>query len=248
MPYSDRFYARRAARIARSAEALVPTLVDLFRPGSVVDVGSGDGTWLRAFSRRGSEVAGMDGPWVPRRHLQIDEGDFFPIDLGKAPLPYALSLPRPRYDLLISLEVLEHVDPERGDALVDLICSLSDTLIISAAAPDQGGTRHVNERWPDYWVTKFQDRGYKPFDFLRYSIWNDERIAPWYRQNVIGYFRGEVPQRVREFAQRGMDRLLEQPLPLCHPGVFGEKLGRFRRALRNPVAFAFDELRRRSQA
>lgn len=245
--YKSKFYARRALRIARSAEALVPTLAGLFEPGSVVDVGCGDGTWLRAFASRGSEVVGLDGPWVPRGQLQIDEKDFVPVDLGKAPLPYAVTLPRDRYDLLISLEMLEHVDADRADALVDLICSLSDRLIISAAAPDQGGTHHVNEQWPAYWVGKFRERGYEPIDFLRYAIWNDDRIAPWYRQNVIGYFRGEVPEAVREFARRGLDGLLEKPLPLCHPGVFGEKLGRFRRALRNPVGLALAELRRRRE-
>jgi SAM-dependent methyltransferase len=245
--YTDSFYARRAERIERSAKALVPVLVELFAPWSVVDVGCGDGTWLRSFAGRGIEVAGMDGPWVPKRRLRIDEQHFFPIDLGKAPLPYAIELPRVRYDLLISLEVLEHVQAERGDALVDLMTSLSDTLVVSAAAPDQGGTRHVNERWPDYWAAKFRTRGFEPFDFLRYAVWNDERIAPWYRQNVIGYFRSGVPDAVREFAERGLNGLLEYPLPLCHPGVFGEKLGRFRRALRNPIGLVIAELKRRRE-
>jgi len=246
--YTSGFYARRAARISRSADALVPTLVALFSPRSVVDVGCGDGTWLRAFAGSGSEVAGMDGPWVPKERLQIPEQQFVPVDLGKAPLPFAVRLPRSRYDLLISLEMLEHVAPERSDPLVDLIASLSDTLIVSAAAPDQGGTHHVNEQWPDYWTSKFRDRGYEPYDFLRYSIWTDERIAPWYRQNVIGYFRGGIPDAVRKFAQQGLDGLLEKPLPLCHPGVFGAKLGRFRHALRNPLGFAFAELKRRREA
>lgn len=245
--YSNNFYARRAARIARSAEALVPTLVELLGPKSVVDVGCGDGTWLRVFAESGSEVAGIDGPWVPQEHLRIDGQEFVPVDLGKASLPYQVALPQKRYDMLISFEMLEHVDEARGEALVDLLCSLSDTLIVSAAAPHQGGTHHVNEQWPDYWVSKFRERGYKPYDFLRYSIWNDERIAPWYRQNIIGYFRGDVPETVQAFARRGVEGLMEQPLALCHPGVFGHKLGIFRSALRNPFGTALAEIRRRRQ-
>lgn len=187
--YTRKFYDRRAERAARSADALVPIVAGLLPVRSVVDVGCGDGTWLRSFSEHGAtEVHGIDGPWVPETSLRVAAEHFSRFDLGSAPIPYQPPLAaRRRFDLAISFELLEHLEEERAEALVDLLCGLSDTLLVSAAAPHQGGTRHVNEQWPDYWAKRFEQRGYKAFDFLRYAIWDDERIAPWYRQNIIGY-------------------------------------------------------------
>lgn len=55
----------------------------------------------------------------------------------------------------------------------------------SAAAPYQGGVHHVNEQWPAYWAAKFAARDFRCFDFLRWRIWDDRRIATWYRQNLL---------------------------------------------------------------
>jgi len=244
--YSRKFYDRRADRAARSADALVPIVTGLMPVRSVVDIGCGDGTWLRAFAAHGAaEVQGIDGPWVPEANLRIASECFNRFDLGTAPLPYRSPLPDGRrFDLAISFELLEHLEEERADALVELLCSLSDTLLVSAAAPHQGGTRHVNEQWPSYWAERFERRGYKPFDFLRYAVWDDDRIAPWYRQNIIGYFRGEVPASVRAFGERGLAGLLEQPRALCHPGVFSYKLGKLRGWMARPLASAWREMRK----
>jgi len=244
--YTRTFYDRRASRAARSADALVPIVAGLMPVRSVVDVGCGDGTWLRAFAEHGAaEIQGIDGPWVPEASLRIPPGQFRRFDLGTAPLPYRDALPQDRrYDLAISFELLEHLEEDRADALVELLCSLSDTLLVSAAAPHQGGTRHVNEQWPDYWADRFARRGYKPFDFLRYAVWDDERIAPWYRQNIIGYFKGDIPPSVRAFGERGIADLLERPRAVCHPGVFSYKLGKLRGWIKRPVASAWRELRK----
>ncbi len=243
--YSQQFYTRRADRAARSAQALVPMIVNLIGPSSVIDIGCGDGIWPSVFRAEGVATAiGLDGPWVPASSLRIDESDFVRFDLGSAPIPFQPPLPHARFDLAMSLELAEHLDEARANAFADLMASLSDTLLISAAAPHQGGTGHVNERWPDYWAEMFRARGYKPFDFLRYALWTDERIAPWYRQNLIGYFRGEIPEAVQRFGEVSLQGLLERPLPLCHPGVFSHKLGKLRGWLKHPIATGLAEYRR----
>ena len=46
----------------RSAEIVVPVVVDQLGPTSVVDVGCGNGSWLAQFKRHGvREVLGIDG-------------------------------------------------------------------------------------------------------------------------------------------------------------------------------------------
>lgn len=232
--YSKRFFSKREQRVTASAEALVPQVIELLQPKSVIDVGCANGLWLEAFAKRGVRVRGVDGPWVPQEQLRIPRADFRVLNLADAPLPYKLAEPGERFDLLVSFELLEHLPEERAEAMIEAMCSLSDTLLVSVAVPHQGGTGHVNEQWPDYWVQRFAARGFVAYDFLRYGLWSDERIAPWYRQNVIGYFRNGVPDAVREYFTRSIQKLAEQPMPLCHPGVFSYKLGKLRNTVRNP--------------
>jgi hypothetical protein len=241
--YSRRFFARRQQRVSVSAAALVPRIVELLAPASVIDIGCANGLWLEAFGHAGvGRLRGVDGPWVPRDTLRVR--DFHTLDLAQCPLPYHLGEAEERFDLLVCFELLEHLPAARADALIDAMCRLSDRLLVSAAVPHQGGTGHVNEQWPSHWVQRFAARGFVACDFLRPGIWNDERIAPWYRQNLIGYFRGQVPQAVREFALQQAARLVDEPLPLCHPGVFSYKLGKLRATVRNPLRAGINALLR----
>lgn len=233
--YSKRFFSKREQRVTASAEALVPLVIDLLKPASVIDIGCANGLWLQAFAKRGVRVRGVDGPWVPQDALRIERSDFRMLDLANAPLPYRLAESGERFELLVSFELLEHLPAARAEAMVDAMCQLSDTLLVSAAVPHQGGTGHINEQWPDFWVQRFAAHGFVAYDFLRLPLWNDERIAPWYRQNVIGYFRNGVPQAVRDFFAAGTARLAEGTMPLCHPGVFSYKLGKLRNTMRNPL-------------
>jgi hypothetical protein len=83
------------------------------------------------------------------------------------------------------MEVGEHIDPSHADNFVSNLTRHSDAVVFSAAAPFQGGVHHVNEQWPPYWVEKFARANYRCFDFLRWRIWNDDRIETWYRQNIL---------------------------------------------------------------
>jgi hypothetical protein len=243
--YSRRFFTRRQQRVSASAAALVPRLVELLQPASVIDIGCANGLWLEAFGRAGvGRLRGVDGPWVPKDALRVRAEQLHTLDLAKCPLPYRLGEPGERFDLLVSFELLEHLPAVRAESLVDAMCAMADALLVSAAVPHQGGTGHVNERWPDHWVERFRARGFVACDFLRLAIWNDERIAPWYRQNIIGYFRGQVPPAVRDFAVSQALRVVGEPLPLCHPGVFSYKLGKLRAAVRNPLRAGINALLR----
>ena len=68
---------------------------------------------------------------------------------------------------------------------MDNLTSFSDVILFSAAIPGQGGTHHVNEQWPSYWIEKFAARGYVPVDCIRPFIWADSSIRTDYRQNLI---------------------------------------------------------------
>lgn len=183
--YTHDFFDGRHARTqhaARTVLGIVRERVPEIR--SAVDVGCGVGTWLSVLRDGGTaDVVGLDGDWVPDEALAIPKecvrrGDLAaPVDLGR------------RFDLAISLEVAEHLPPERGAGFVDLLTGLSDLVVFSAAIPRQGGRNHVNEQWQGHWVRLFAERGHSAHDVVRPRIWDDRTIAVWYRQNLLVYTR-----------------------------------------------------------
>ena len=119
----DRLYSdTRVAQTRRSAEAVVPLVLELVPAQSVVDLGSGVGTWLAAFAARGIEdYLGIDGDWVPVDKLEIPRDRF-----RTSPLDRAFSLDR-TFDLAVSLEVGEHLPEHAADALVESLARLAPT-------------------------------------------------------------------------------------------------------------------------
>jgi SAM-dependent methyltransferase len=159
---------------------VVPLIMELFHPQSVLDVGCGIGTWLKVFEESGiSDSIGVDGHYVDRNLLKIVSSKFIPQDLKKE-----WSLNR-KFDLVISLEVAEHLPEECADHFVKTLTDHGDTIIFSAAIPLQGGQNHLNEQWPEYWQAKFIKYGYHFHDALRPLLWTNAKVDWWYKQNVF---------------------------------------------------------------
>lgn len=186
-PYSPYFFSVYEESSRRSAEAILPTVLDLVRPSSIVDVGCGIGTWVRVLQRDVGDVVGVDGSWVP----QASRGPWFtardleqPLDLGRT------------FDLAISMEVAEHLSPESAERFVGDLVRLAPVILFSAAIPKQGGTDHRNEQWQSYWAELFRRHGFHPHDVVRPKVWTDPHVEPWYAQNVLLYRREEGPPAV----------------------------------------------------
>ena len=187
----------------RSAQAVVPLVLERLRPSSVVDVGCGSGAWLKVFRDHGVvDVVGLDAPYVEQAALRIDPGSFLPRDLSE---PFRV--PRD-FDLALSLEAAHYVAEEHAAALVESIAALAPAVLFGAAVPGQGGGPGRNRQWPAWWSALFARQGYRAEDWLRPLVWEDERVDWWYAQNTILYLRDGVPG----------DRIL----PLVHPGLLRE--------------------------
>ncbi len=174
-----------------AASEVVPVLIKWFNPKSVVDVGCGIGSWLKVFADNNVSITGIDGTYVNKKLLYIDEKNFIEHDLRKP-----LDLGR-KFDLVISLEVAEHLPPENADDFVKSLASLGDTIIFSAAIRGQGGHKHLNENDPAYWQKKFEKLGYTYYDILRPVFWNNNKIEWWYRQNMFVVSK-QIPQTTAE--------------------------------------------------
>ena len=180
--YAPRYYETIQEGARRSAKEIVPILVQLFHPRSVVDVGCGRGTWLSVFKEFGvSDILGIDGDYIDRKMLQIPQEQFMPSDLRKP-----IEIQR-KFDLVVSLEVAEHLPSDCAQTFVESLVRLGPAIVFSAAIPFQGGLHHVNEQWPDYWARMFAQKGYLVVDCIRKRIWQNDNVEWWYAQNTIAF-------------------------------------------------------------
>lgn len=208
--YGRHFYALEKGASSSSAGVIVPKLIRLLQPGSVVDFGCGAGAFLREFQSRGvRDCLGVDGPWVDPKILTVHEDDFIAADIS-APLDLGR-----KFGLALCLEVAEHIDGSKAGCLVRNLCRHSDIVVFSAAIPFQGGTHHVNEQWPDYWARLFRKQGYAAIDCLRPMLWN-EGVSFYYAQNTLLFVNKRKTAIARKF--RALPANPESmPLALVHP-------------------------------
>ena len=208
---------------------IVPILMDVLKPKSVVDVGCGIGTFLSVFGRHGvKDLRGYDGRWVDREKLSqhIDKKFFVPGDLEKEIIPDR------RFDLAVCLEVAEHLKEESADILVKNLTSFSDVIVFAAAVPGQMGQNHVNEQWPDYWQRKFSKADYHFHDVFRSIFWNYEQVPRWYKQNmflVVKKGNEQAAEGFKPFAADGINSYV-------HPEYFSIRIKEFEQAQRDKEA------------
>ncbi|CAN7578357.1 hypothetical protein LJR219_004237 [Phenylobacterium sp. LjRoot219] len=209
--YGEAFFAGIDAGAQRSAEIVVPLLLEVFSPRSVVDFGGGAGHWAAACLARGvRDVLTIDGPWVPPSARVMPAERFLEHDLG-APLV----LDR-RFDLALCLEAAEHLPASAAEALVRALTAAAPVVAFSAALPGQGGDGHINEQPASYWARLFAARGYACFTDFRRRIWNDAAVEVWYRQNLLCFVRRSEIGRWGA----GLDRPVEEPdLDVAHPDL-----------------------------
>jgi len=182
--YGSDFHADRDARTRSAARLILGHVQRWIAPKSAADVGCGVGTWLSVAEELGVEnIHGFEGPWAKTANLVLEEGQVSFMNLEET-----VSADE-RFDLVISLEVAEHLAPARAASFVGDLCALGDCVLFSAAIPMQGGTGHVNERWQSYWAEHFATQGYSAFDAVRPLIWRNADIAFWYRQNMLVFAR-----------------------------------------------------------
>lgn len=193
----------------KAAKEIVPKIIELIHPTSVVDIGCGIGTWLSVFEDFGvKDVLGIDGDYVNRTLLHIEEKKFISSDLTKP-----LKLDR-KFDLAICLEVAEHLPEESANTFVENLVSLSDIILFSAAIPDQGGQNHINEQWPVYWQEKFKEHKFELHDFIRSDIWLNKNVDWWYKQNMLLV--------LKESSQIFLNK--SNILPVIHPELYSYKI------------------------
>jgi SAM-dependent methyltransferase len=167
-------------------------LLRRFPSASVVDIGCGQGLPLHAFREvdpalrlRGFDDSPTAVARARARQLDVSALDIVALTREQA---RSFTATNGRFDLALCLEVAEHLPAWHGGKLLDVL-TCGQRLIFSAAHPNQGGVRHVNERVADYWIARLTDRGFRlstDDEALRAEV-AALRLSPWYGQNIHAF-------------------------------------------------------------
>ena len=213
--YDENFYRAQKDGSLKSATEILPIVSKYVHPHSVIDIGCGVGGWLACWQKNfGAEIYGLDGDYVDRSQLFIDEKNFYPANLEER------IKSSQRLDLAMTLEVAEHLSPARADSFIEDLTNLSDIILFSAAIPAQGGTNHVNEQWQSYWAEKFLRLGYVGIDCIRPEIWENNNVEICYRQNIFLYAKSKELYRYPELQKFYLKHLDAAIFDAVHPQLW----------------------------
>jgi SAM-dependent methyltransferase len=219
--YDKRFFKQQMPGSIKSARIYLKHLWNYMQPNSVTDVGCGGGTWLRACRELGAtQLFGIDGyATSPEMLKDLTNVTFNNMDFNKC---FSLK----ETDLVISLEVAEHLQPSSSQMFIESLTNGSHAVLFSAAYSGQGGDDHFNERPHSFWAKIFIDLGYSPFDLFRPYFWGNNEVSSWYRQNAFLYIKKSTDCYAQIISKIGHHELREIAFMDCiHPDIYGRYLG-----------------------
>jgi SAM-dependent methyltransferase len=142
-------------------------IVSGIQPRTVLDAGCALGILVEALRERGADARGID--ISPYAIANV----FAPVRPYCREGSIAEELPD-RYDLIVSIEVLEHMPAEEGEATIANFCRHSDDVLFSSTPRDHGELSHVNVQPAEYWAERFARHGfYRDVDF------DASFLTPW---------------------------------------------------------------------
>lgn len=168
----------------------------LFRPASVIEFGCGPGYTLHALQQRGAACTGYD---ISEASLAFVEE----ISPDLARNIHRRDFDRERYDgpeheMAISIEVLEHLQPETAPHVVGDICRAAPTALITACPPVGRNFLHLNEQPFSYWVELFEEHGHRLDRKTTEAVKSAMRVVrvesgitvpAWHTSSYFGVFR-----------------------------------------------------------
>jgi SAM-dependent methyltransferase len=225
--YQDNFFDFHLQDSANSASEIIPIVLKYIQPASVIDVGSGIGTWLSTWQKLGlTDIVGVDGSYVDKEKLLIEKKQFITADLENG------FIIERQFDLVECLEVAEHLHPANAARFIESLCKLGDIILFSAAIPGQEGTLHYNEQYPDFWINLFARNNFSPYDCIRHQVWTNEKVSWWYRQNIMFFINDNAKEKYPLIIKEH-----RSVLSLVHPELLkykSAKADNYEKILRNP--------------
>lgn len=161
-------------------------------PKTVLDAGCAMGYLVAALRDRGVEAYGIDISAYAISKVREDVRPFCKVGSLTEPLPAGLP---DRYDLVVTIEVLEHLYAEDGRQAIRNLCQLTDKVLFTSTPDDFTEPTHVNVQQREYWCRAFFENGfmddinYRPTYLTAHALLfrrsaNIERQVEDYERNI----------------------------------------------------------------
>lgn len=132
-------------------------IADDLHPRTVLDAGCAMGHLVAALRDRGIEAYGVDISEYAISKVREDIRPFCKVGSLTEPLPAGLP---DRYDLVVTVEVLEHLYEDEGRQAIRNICRLTDKVLFTSTPDDFTEPTHVNVQQREYWCRVFFENGF----------------------------------------------------------------------------------------
>jgi SAM-dependent methyltransferase len=147
--------------------AMADAIVRDLRPTTVLDAGCAKGFLVEALRERGVEAWGIDVSEQAISEVHESIREFCQVGSLTEPLPR-------RYDLVVCVEVLEHITAAEANAAVANLSAATDRLLLSTTPDDFGEATHVNVQPREAWSAALAQHG-----LLRDTEHDVSYVTPW---------------------------------------------------------------------
>ena len=179
----DWFAQRKSGDWNSDIRTFCQVIYDSIAPDSVADVGCGTGVYLQIYSEIGAKlIFGLEGADNAIKQAVVPV-----IEKHDLRLPFQA---KDSFELVLCLEVAEHIHDIYADTLVKTIvglCQHGGTIIFTAAVPRQGGFHHINLKPRQYWIDKFNAVGCQYKENLTEDVRRQLqlKVLPWLKANLM---------------------------------------------------------------
>lgn len=147
--------------------AIADQIVARIAPHTVLDAGCAMGFLVEALRQRGVECYGVDVSEYAISHVHPDVRPFCWVGSICDPFPQ-------RYDLIVCIEILEHMPAAESYKAVANLCQHTDDILFSSTPFDYKEATHFNVQPPEHWAEMFAQYG-----FFRDVDFDASFVLPW---------------------------------------------------------------------
>jgi GT2 family glycosyltransferase len=171
------FFGRIATHILRGIQ-----------PSTVLDAGCAMGFLVEKLRQEKIEAWGIDISEYAIQNVHPQVKPYCWLGSVVDPFPQ-------KYDLIVSIEVLEHMRKLEAEAAIINFCQHTDDILFSSTPTDYAEASHINLQQPEYWSELFAHEG-----FFRDIDFDASFITPW----AVRYRRKSepVPRLVRDYDRK----------------------------------------------
>lgn len=192
----DEYYFRRGCGIPYRREprwleffsGVAEHIVRRLAPRTALDAGCAMGFLVEALRDRGVDAEGVDISEYAIGQVREDIKPFCRVGSILAPFPR-------RYDLIVCIEVLEHLPAAEAEPAIANLCRSSDDILFSSSPSDYAEQTHFNVQPAEYWAELFARQG-----FVRDVDFDASFITNW----AVRFRRSAepLPRVVRDYERR----------------------------------------------